>query len=265
MTAVFGMQLQKAILAGQIKANFQGVTLGDGWLAPLDCMVSYAPFLQAMSLIDHEQAVVVQQFADDAAIALNRDNNGAKATDLWGQQQNYIGNACDNCNWYNSINSTDLDAAEAQLNVICSPGGSFYQKVQNIVPSNVSFGGQANQVFSELSDAFMRSGVYAVEYLLTQPLKVNVVSGQLDIIVDALCTEMWINNMTWSGLPQFKAAPEQFINIAGVPQGIWRSFTNFAFYKIFRAGHSTKSSFLFFDLFFFLTLFFSLFRSGAQR
>ncbi len=122
MAAMFGMQLQKAILAGSIRANFRGVSLGDGWLAPVDCMASYAPFLQAMSLVDAEQAVVIAQYAADAAVALNHDNNGAKATDLWGQQQQYISNACDGCNWYNSINSTDLDAAEAQLNVICSPG-----------------------------------------------------------------------------------------------------------------------------------------------
>jgi serine carboxypeptidase 1 len=97
MAAMFGMQLQKAILAGQIRANFRGVSLGDGWLAPLDCMASYAPFLQAMSLVDAEEAVVIAQYAADAAVALNRDNNGAKATDLWGQQQGYIGNACDGC------------------------------------------------------------------------------------------------------------------------------------------------------------------------
>lgn len=150
MTAVSGMTLQKAILANRIKCNFQGVALGDGWLAPLDCMASYAPFLRAMSLIDAQQEVVVAQYANDAAIALNQNNNGTEATNLWGAQQNYIGEACDGCNWYNSINSTDFDAQEAMLNTICSPGGFFYNQFASIVPSGVSFGSQSNTVFSEV-------------------------------------------------------------------------------------------------------------------
>ncbi len=148
------------------------------------------------------------------------------------------------------------------LVLTCRERGFFYSKVQGLIPSGVTFGGQGNQVFSQLSDAFMRcvssgafffrdspfcsSGVYAVEYLLTQPLSVNVISGQLDIIVDALCTEQWINNMTWSGLPQYKQAAEQFITIGGVPQGAYRTYQNFSFYKVFRAGHS-ESQFVVFD------------------
>ena len=66
----------------------------------------------------------------------------------------------------------------------------------------------------------------------------NVISGQLDIIVDALCTEQWINNMTWAALPQYRQAKEQFITIDGIPQGAYRSYQNFAFFKVFRAGHS---------------------------
>jgi hypothetical protein len=97
--------------------------------------------------------------------------------------------------WF-SINSTDLDEQEQVLNTICSPGGFFYQQFADIVPPGVSFGSQSNNVFEQvrissfdcsvflkrnekLSDAFMRSGVYAVEYLLQSGVKVNVYSGQV--------------------------------------------------------------------------------------
>lgn len=76
-------------------------------------------------------------------------------------------------------------------------------------------------------------------------------SGQLDIIVDALCTEQWINNMTWAGLPQWQQQPEQPIAIGGIPQGFVRSYKNFAFYRIFRAGHMVNAC-LYFLLFVFL-------------
>jgi serine carboxypeptidase 1 len=236
MTAIFGASLFTAIQNGKVKANFQGVALGDGWLAPVECMKSYGPYLLAFSLIDAEQYTEVEKYATEAAAAIAA-NDGKKATDLWGQQQQYISTACDGCNWYNSINSTDLDAQEAQLNKNCQPGGSFYEQVKSVVPSNVHYGSQSGQVFSTLSDAFMRSGVWAVEFLLKSGVHVNVYSGQLDIIVDALCTENWINNMTWTGLSKWQQQPEVGISIDGVPQGFVRSFENFAFYKIMRAGH----------------------------
>lgn len=237
MTAIFGMMLQQAIEAKEMTCNFKGVALGDGWLAPVDCMASYGPYLQALSLIDSEQAAEVKTYADKAAAAIAQ-NNGALATDLWGQQQNYISAACGGCNWYNAINSTDLDAQEAQLNVICSPGGFFYEQFKQIVPAGVAFGSQAGTVFTQLSDAFMRDGVYAVEFLLKRPqIQVNVYSGQLDIIVDALCTEQWIGNMTWTGLSNYKKQSPQPIVINGIPEGFVRSYQNFAFYRIFRAGH----------------------------
>jgi len=236
MTAFTGVALHEAIEAGKVKSNFQGVALGDGWLDGADCMASYAPFLLAMSLIDEEQAKVVTQYATEAAAALEA-NNGTQATNLWGEQQQYISESCDGCNWYNSINSTDTDAAEAQLNKNCHSGGSFYEYVKSVVPSSVNYGSQAGNVFSEMSDAFLRSGVEQVVKMLQAGLKVNVYSGQLDIIVDALCTERWINNMSWPGLAKFQQQPEHNIIIDGIPQGFYRSFENFAFFKIFRAGH----------------------------
>lgn len=241
MTAISAAAIHKAILAGSIKANLQGVALGDGWLDPIACMQSYAPYFLALSLIDEEQAAVVANYADEAAAALAQ-NNGTQATNLWGEQQNYIGQACDGCNWYNSINSTDTDAEEAQLNINCAPGGSFYSKVQSVIPPSVSYGSQSGTVFNMLSDAFMRPGVWAVEYLLSQGLHVNVYSGQLDAIVDVLCTETWINSMTWPGLAAWKNQSETNLVINGIPQGFYRSYQNFNFYRIFRAGHMVTSS-----------------------
>ena len=86
MTAVTAVALHKAIQSGKVKANLQGVALGDGWLAPVDCMKSYAPYLLALSLIDEEQAATVTQYANEAEAALNA-NNGTQATNLWGEQQ----------------------------------------------------------------------------------------------------------------------------------------------------------------------------------
>lgn len=107
----------------------------------------------------------------------------------------------------------------------------------------------------------MRPGVEAVEFLLNNNVTVNVYSGQLDLIVDVLCTSDWINNglTGWPGLPVWKQQAENPITIGGVPQGFVRSYQNFAFWKILRAGHMVPVSFLcvFFVVFFLIAFAFS--------
>jgi hypothetical protein len=64
--------------------------------------------------------------------------------------------------------------------IFCKCSSCFFViSLDRIVPVNVSFGSQSNTVFSELSDAFMRSGVFAVEYLLAAGVKgLNLQSKQ---------------------------------------------------------------------------------------
>ncbi len=119
-----------------------------------------------------------------------------------------------------------------------SPAGSVYEaKLKNIVPPNISFGATGGLVFSTLSDAFMRDSISSVDYLIQNGVHVNVLSGQLDLIVDVLCSEAWIAKLAWSGLPAFNAAQENVISIGGVPQAMLQQYQNFHLWKVFRAGH----------------------------
>lgn len=45
MASYFGKTLADAIDQGKIAINFKGVGIGDGWVGPLNCMYSYAPYL----------------------------------------------------------------------------------------------------------------------------------------------------------------------------------------------------------------------------
>lgn len=123
-------------------------------------MKSYGPYLSALSLITQEQEKVlfsVHHISCFNLIPLGRGANGQRCRrgvepekqrhsrhsgtlcegvfcvlttlQIWGEQQQYISNACGGCNWYNVINSTDTDAAEAQMNKICARGGSFFNQV----------------------------------------------------------------------------------------------------------------------------------------
>jgi len=69
----------------------------------------------------------------------------------------------------------------------------------------VIWGGQSSQVFLELKGDFMLPVVDQIDYLLNNTdLQIVVYSGQLDLIVDAIGTEKWINSLKWSGLRTFK-------------------------------------------------------------
>jgi carboxypeptidase C (cathepsin A) len=46
--------------------------------------------------------------------------------------------------------------------------------------------------------------------------------------------------MTWPGLAAWKQASETPIYVGNIPQGFVRTYQNFAFYRIFRAGHMVK-------------------------
>ncbi|GLH00391.1 Vitellogenic carboxypeptidase [Gryllus bimaculatus] len=45
MAAEYALELQKAVERGDFEVNFQGVALGDGWVSPIDSVLTWAPFL----------------------------------------------------------------------------------------------------------------------------------------------------------------------------------------------------------------------------
>ena len=54
MTAAFGVALYQEIQSGGIQCNFQGVALGDSWISPIDSVLTWAPYLYQMSLLDEK-------------------------------------------------------------------------------------------------------------------------------------------------------------------------------------------------------------------
>jgi serine carboxypeptidase 1 len=68
------------------------------------------------------------------------------------------------------------------------------------LPENVTFGSQSDLVFDTLAEDFMKPVVEMVEKVLNETsVKVNVYTGQLDLICSTPGTIAWINRMNWSG------------------------------------------------------------------
>ncbi len=83
----------------------------------------------------------------------------------------------------------------------------------------------------------MKPSVMAVEGLIEMGYQVVVYSGQLDIIVDVLCTESWLSQLPWTDLPEFINSPKTVHTINGNVNGFSKSYKNLSFWTILGAGH----------------------------
>jgi len=233
MTANFGVALDKAIQNGALKMDqFMGVALGDSWIDPVGCMYSYPPFLYGISLIDAKEADNLTTYAVMADEAWQA-GNGNQATNLWGIQQSFLEQYAAEVNIYNFMYYYDY-LPENQLTQLID---TTIRAKLGIIPSNVTWGGQSNQVFEYMSQDFMRPGIAAVDTLLARGYNVAVYSGQMDIIVDVICIENWMNQLTWPGLDNFLAATREIQFIDGTPNGYKKSYSNLALWGVYDAGH----------------------------
>jgi len=234
MASHFGMAIDKAVKSNKLKVNLIGVGLGDSWISPIDCMFSYAPFLLSTSLVDSRTADNLTSFAKQAQAALD-NNNGEKATQFWRLQQQFAEKITGGVNFYNFLYYTDY-LPESQLDSLLN--GPIKEKL-GIIPEKVSWGGQSNEVFQNMQGDFMKSSVEAVDYLLNNDYQVFIFSGQLDIIVDYVCTDMWVKRLTWKGMPSFMRSSREVLGLPGdtIPNAYRKQHENLSFWSILRAGH----------------------------
>jgi len=234
MTANFAVALDKAIKADRLTlTQFKGVALGDSWVAPIDCMYSYPTYLYAVSLVDQVEADNLTAYAKFADEALNTNNNGVEATGYWGEQQSYLEYFAGGPNIYNWMYYDDY-LPDNQFSTLME---NTIRKQLGDIPTFVNWTSESTQVFVSMEGAFMTPAISSVDYLLNAGYQVNVYSGQLDIIVDVICIESWMSQLTWSGTQKFSDAHREFQYINGTPQGYKQSYENLALWGIYKAGH----------------------------
>lgn len=191
---------------------------------------------------------------------------GRDATSLWLKLEDLIEKQTNGINWYNILQDDSPALAFRKWtrtrglmsNRAFSRGFHrhvkfFNDPLDNLmngdlkrklnIPENVTWGGQSAAVFNYLSGDFMIPVVEDVELLLNSTnLKVNVYSGQLDLIVDSIGTENWVHSLKWPGINNFmNREKEVFIGSYGAPRAFVKKEKNFSFYWILRAGHMIPS------------------------
>lgn len=261
MAAAISLELTKAITQGTVKCNFAGVALGDSWISPLDSVMTWGPYLYTTSLLDDNGLADVSQAAKAVKEAVEQQQF-KKATELWSVTETVVEQNTNGVNFYNIltqdpddklVSSAEEDYISLQTRRHIRPlhsqslselmNGPIRKKL-GVIPQNVTWGGQAEDVFSYMAGDFMRPVVDIVDKLLAAGVNVTVYNGQLDLIVDTMGQELWVKRLKWKGLPEFnklKWTPLDDPAQPGITGAFCKTYKNFAFYWILKAGHMIPS------------------------
>ncbi|XP_076852882.1 retinoid-inducible serine carboxypeptidase isoform X2 [Brachyhypopomus gauderio] len=262
MAAAISLELIKAIQKGSIKCNFAGVALGDSWISPLDSVLTWGPYLYSTSLLDDYGLKEVMKAAKTVQ-QMVAEGKYEEATQWWANTENVVEQNTNGVNFYNiltqDLNNMRKSSAgdESCLSVLkrrhVRPlhrqslaelmNGPIREKL-GVIPKNVTWGGQAEDVFSSMAGDFMKPVVDIVDELLAAGVNVTVYNGQLDLIVDTMGQEMWVKKLKWDGLASFNKMKWTALQdpVATSQTGaFYKTYKNFAFYWILKAGHMIPS------------------------
>ncbi|KAK4492674.1 hypothetical protein RD792_003494 [Penstemon davidsonii] len=201
-----GLSALKAIEAGKLKLKLGGIALGDTWISPEDFVDFYNFLLDSgMDPVSLTASELSQQ------IAIKRYSR-----------------------YLNSFRSTP--GGEGDLDSLMN--GEIKKKLK-IIPRDVSWGGQADLVFTALEGDFMKPRINEVDELLAKGVNVTVYNGQLDVICSTKGTEAWVEKLKWDGIKTFldmKRTPI-YCGDEKITKGYTKSYKNLHFYWILGAGH----------------------------
>ncbi|KAL6103600.1 scpep1 [Pungitius sinensis] len=261
MAAAISLELTKGVAQGDVKCNFAGVALGDSWISPLDSVMTWGPYLYTTSLLDDRGLEEVMSAADAVKQAVEQQQF-QKATELWSVAETVVEQNTNGVNFYNiltrqpddrrtSVAGGDFVSLQARRHIRPLYSQSLsdlmngpIRKKLGIIPENVTWGGQAEDVFSNMAGDFMRPVVDVVDQLLSAGVNVTVYNGQLDLIVDTMGQELWVKRLKWEGLPGFNElrwTPLDDPTSPGITGAFCKTYKNFAFYWILKAGHMIPS------------------------
>ncbi|OQV18070.1 Retinoid-inducible serine carboxypeptidase [Hypsibius exemplaris] len=269
MTAAFGVHMWKAIQKGKIVCKFSGVAMGDSWVHPEIIVESWGRYLYSTSFVDSNGLDVVDESAKAISNAIAA-GNWTGATALWDASEDIVAGVTGGVDWYNILNpiathGQRLHASRRTAKLsrrIKNPvlkrlyqrhmavhqndaldvlmNGPIRKKL-GIIPTNVTWGGQSADVFTNQEEEFMKPVTDSVDYLLkkTTNLKVVVYNGQLDLICDTMGVEAWVQTLAWPGLPSFNSAKRSQLALSdtGNLVGYKKTYKNFYFYWMLRGGH----------------------------
>ncbi|KAI0510024.1 hypothetical protein KFK09_010624 [Dendrobium nobile] len=244
------LSVSKAIKAGELKLNFSGIALGNGWISPEDFALSWGPLLRDLSRLDINGEAQSNNLAKkiQEQIANGQYSN---ATRTWVELEFMIIKNNDTEVNVSSTAETSVRKTieKYSMNLISSKpssagsiedlmNGAVRDKLK-IIPKNVIWGEQFGYVFGSLLNDFMKPMINEVDELLSMGVDVTVYNGQVDLICATKGVEAWVQKLKWEDLQKFNNAERSpmYCGNDGVTAAFKKSYKNFHFYWILGAGH----------------------------
>ncbi|XP_026283650.2 retinoid-inducible serine carboxypeptidase-like isoform X1 [Frankliniella occidentalis] len=263
MTAEFALRLYEEQKAGNVLSNLKGVALGDSWISPIDSVMTWAPYLLHTGMVDTNGYNLIMKGALQTKDFVE---NGLwdEATDEWGNLEGDIDSLTFGVDFYNilsKIQAGEEGSYRGRLrgptarkpmevlyhNHVVSASDDDLNKLMDekvkpalgVIPDAVRHQTSSSAVFNALGTDFMKPVTSIVEQLLNETdVKVVVLSGQLDLIVDTPGTLAWVERLHWKmGDFWVNQATREPLVVDNIIEGFVKDTSRLAFYWISRAGH----------------------------
>ncbi|XP_034667673.1 retinoid-inducible serine carboxypeptidase-like [Drosophila subobscura] len=221
----FALQLQS-----ENSSRLMSVNLVSPWISPLHSVMSWGRILFTIGAIDDRLYSEIYVAALEVGHLIKR-NLWSDATNQMFTVQRLI--AAQGIDLYNLMEPTEnTELRENQL-----MNGPV--RVALNLSESLHFESFSNVVFESVSNDFMKSALNTVEQLLDgTSLKVNIISGQLDLICSTLSTVHWIKKLKWSGRNTYLSAPREAIIVRDKIEGFQKTGGNLTMFWVKNAGHS---------------------------
>lgn len=224
-----------------IQIPLRGVAIGDGWIDPVVQMTGYPAQMFNLGLADAQQRAVIQSYCDQA-VQYIKSGQMLKAFTVWDEMLN--GDVFPYPNYFHNITgSNDYDNF-----MRTNPPANFeyYAKFLNLPSTRKSlhvgstpYGVNASDCEHHLLRDFHASMVPRLQVLL-ENYKVLIYSGQLDIIIGAPLTELFLPKVEWSGQSAYQVASRKIWRVRkddAEVAGYIRQVKNFTQVIVRGAGH----------------------------
>ncbi|KAH1020758.1 hypothetical protein HUJ04_010369 [Dendroctonus ponderosae] len=277
MTVDIALKLHQEFMAARINCNFKGIGLGDAWVSPISSLTSWPPYLLNLGFIDPENYELLKIVTDVAETEI--DKNEFQLASAYFQATQVVINGMTSVNYYNVLKPVEAKNVKQNQNSWLrntTMAGQIIRDILHIeindvnlqddltredVDGNLSelmngpvrkslelkdipiqWGEQSEAVFQAVKMDFMKPVTESVERLLNETaLEVTVYNGQLDLIASTPGTISWINKLQWSGADGYKQSARLPIIVNGVNEGYYKSYKNFRFFWINRAGQAVPT------------------------
>ncbi|KAH8394251.1 hypothetical protein KR215_010682, partial [Drosophila sulfurigaster] len=241
MAPEFALELYRAQQRGEVQCQLKSVVVGNPFISPVDTILSYAPYLLQMGIVDHDGYKNLSRATSEFSRLVSAGDM-RQAVDQDEQIQRLIMEITENVFVYNTQRRFHVDDVYHYGD---SPKLSDFM-VNNVTKAlNLTHMSEwtafNSMVFFGLGIDVVKPAVDIVTRLLDETsIRVGVFSGILDIICATPGTVNWIDRMSWRSKQSYVDATRRPMHIDGFLEGYEKQGGNFSMFWVLRSGHSVQ-------------------------